>query len=158
MQRGDFGAEAEHAGPLERAMLTLGLAGFSVEQEQGIAGVLADCSGPHLEWRLANMGDADAWWANGSRTQLLKDGSVRIGSGVVGGRSVRLTLGQVDRPIAFSEPLACGEFDPAWRFDLSDPASMRRVICAMERWLSTAQRNSASRPSKLRAPVRMLYN
>jgi hypothetical protein len=135
-QQGTFGATEGHAGPLERATLTLGLIGFSVEQARCITSVLADCSGAHLAWRLADMSDADAWWANGSRTQLLKDGSVRIGSGVAGGRSVRLTLSQIDRPIAFSEPLACGEFDPAWRFDLSDPGSMRRTVCAMERWLS----------------------
>jgi hypothetical protein len=85
---------------------------------------------------LGNASEADAWWAYGSRAQLLSDGSLRFGSGVAGGRSVRLTLDQVDRPIAVSEPLACPAFEPAWRFTLNELASMRRTLDNMEAWLS----------------------
>ncbi|HEY0822600.1 MAG TPA: hypothetical protein VGD76_02345, partial [Ramlibacter sp.] len=122
----------------ERPQLILGLLGFSPEQEREVASVLRQAGDEVRTWRLGAPGEADAWWANGARAQLLADGSVRIGPGAAGRRSVRLSLEDVDRPIAFSEPLVCSEFEPTCRFRMGDAASMLETLALIERqWLAT---------------------
>lgn len=116
--------------------------GFSHEQEARIEGALASRPDAAVRWRTGALSRADAWWVSGTRTQLLADGSLRVGSLEPGGRSVRLAMEQVTRPIAFSEPLAGRDFEPAYSFALEDPASMSTILAVMEtKWLaSTAVR------------------
>ena len=123
----------------DRPTLLLGMIGFSREQERAVDHLLrrpASGTGT-VRWRLGDLREADAWWANGARTRLLADGSLRIAPGDPRGRSMRLGLHEVDRPIAFAEPLACPEIEPACSFRLDDPASMEAVLVLMQtRWLA----------------------
>jgi hypothetical protein len=118
--------------------LILGMIGFSREQEQAVEQLLARRADPAVHWRLSGPAEADAWWANGARTQPQADGSLRVGAGDPGGRAVRLSLLEIDRPLAFAEPLAHGGFEPALSFRFTDPASIHAVLTVMQtRWLAS---------------------
>jgi hypothetical protein len=119
-----------------RPTLNLGVIGFGNEHEQAVQRLLERDSGSSVAWRLGSVAEADAWWVNGARAQLLSDGSLRIGAGKPGARSVRLSLTEVDRPIAFSEPLVSPEFEPAYSFSIDDDASMRTMLAILQtKWL-----------------------
>lgn len=123
--------------PDGRPVLILGMIGFSGEQEGEIERLLAARQGAAVGWRTGALSKADAWWINGARAQLLADGSLRIGSAEPGGRSVRLALADVSRPVAFCEPLASRDLEPAYSFRIDDRASVGRVLEVMEtRWLA----------------------
>ena len=85
-----------------------------------------------MVWDLGKLADADAWWVNGSRSQLLTDGSLRVSPGAPAGRSLQLNLAEVDRPIAFAEPIASKDFQPALRFDMESVRSMNAVLARFE--------------------------
>jgi hypothetical protein len=121
--------------PMERPVLSLGLVGFTAEQEARLGELVAGPWPSLPSWRLGNLSDADAWWVNGSRTQVLADGNLRIASGVPGGRSVRFSLAEIDRPIAFSQPLAPADFEPAYHFNMEAIASMHQVLTKFGHWL-----------------------
>lgn len=132
-QRQHFAATASI--PMEKPVLSVGLVGFTAQQEARLNELVAG-PGPNVpSWKLGNFSDADAWWVNGSRTQVLPDGNLRIASGVPGGRSVKFSLAEIDRPIAFSEPLAPAGFEPAYRFDMDVTASMHQVLMKFGHWL-----------------------
>ena len=121
----------------DRPTLILGLIGFPREAATAVENVLAARRGEPVEWRLGALAEADAWWASGARTQLLADGSLRIGAGEPGGRSVRLSLADVQRPVAFSEPLAAPDFEPAYTFRIDEAATMAAMLATMEsQWLA----------------------
>src|SRR6185369_5034972 len=86
-------------------------------------------------WQLGKFADADAWMVNGARVQVLLDGTVRVASGEPGGRSVHLDLYDVDRPVAFSVPLAPRHFEPLYTFDPGSPTSVRTVLEKFEGWM-----------------------
>lgn len=111
--------------------------GFSPRQESDIDQFLTKRAHGAVGWRTGPVSQADAWCVNGARAQLLPDGSLCIGSAEAGGRSVRLALTDVSRPIAFSEPLASLDLEPAYSFSISEPASVCTVLDAMKtRWLA----------------------
>jgi DNA-binding HxlR family transcriptional regulator len=120
---------------IELPVLRLGLVGFSTEQQERIAKVLSNPASGGMVWQVGKFSEADAWWVNGARTQSLPDGTLRVASGVPSGRSVQLNLKEVDRPIAFSTPLAARELAPTYRFDLDSDASIHAVLAKFESWL-----------------------
>jgi hypothetical protein len=129
--------QVEHQFQPHRPTLILGLIGFAREAAAAVKGVLATRDAPAVQWRIGELGEADAWWASGARVQLLGDGSLRIGPGEPGARSVRLSLAQVQRPVAFSEPVASREFEPTYTFRVDQPASMAAMLSTMEsQWLA----------------------
>jgi len=86
-------------------------------------------------WRLASPEQADAWFTSGVRAQVLWDGSVRLGAAAPGEKPRSLKLEEVDRPIAFSEPVVSPQLEPAYRFHLDRPKSVEEVLGAFEEWL-----------------------
>src|SRR4051812_43861911 len=114
--------------PIELPVLRLGMAGFSGPQEARAQEALAAATSGSVIWQAARFTDADVWWINGARTQMLADTTLRIASGVPTGRSISLNLQEVDRPVAFSTPLAPRNFQPAVQFDLGSAASMAKVL------------------------------
>lgn len=118
-------------------VLTVGLIGFSCQQERLVESALASNErAASTQWRLESLSDADAWFVNGARAQVLEDGSLRIPPGIAGERSVRLTLDAVDRPLAFAGPLGCAELEVAYVFELANPGSIHGVLDTMaSRWL-----------------------
>jgi hypothetical protein len=67
--------------------------------------------------------------------QQLSDGTLRVASGVPAGRSIQLNPSEVDRPMAFSIPLAPRDFEPVYRFEADSEPSMNKVLARFEAWL-----------------------
>lgn len=119
---------------LELPILRIGLAGFSTQQEERLAALLPRASPGGMAWEFARLGDADALLFHGSRTQVLPEGTLRIASGVAGGRSVHINLPDVDRPVAFALPLP-RNLPRALSFDPEDAASVRVLLGRLETWM-----------------------
>lgn len=125
---------------IELPVFLLGFGGFSPGQQQVFKDVLQGASGP-TQWLVSEMTGADAWWVNGARLQLIGERTVRVGAGSPTERSLQLYLPDIDRPIAFSHPISCPEYQPALTFDPGSQASMNRVLEKFDATLSplTAQ-------------------
>ncbi|HEX9718879.1 MAG TPA: hypothetical protein VGA59_04040 [Ramlibacter sp.] len=118
---------------MELPLLRLGLAGFSAEQDDQLNLLLQQVSTSN--WQIGRFADADAWWVNGARVQMLLDSTIRIGSGEPGGRSLHLDLRGVDRPVAFALPLASPQFDPLCTFQAQSLPSVAAVLEKFEAWV-----------------------
>ncbi len=126
---------------IELPVLRLGLAGFSAAQQEHLAAVLPRVTPGTMVWEIEKLADADAWWVNGARAKLLPGDTIRISAAIPSERALQLHLPDIDRPVAFSLPLGCADFVPAYSFDIDDPAGMGAVLDKFESWLSplTAQ-------------------
>jgi hypothetical protein len=120
---------------LELPLLRLGVAGFADDQLHSLRSVLAEGAGTATLWEAGPMDGADAWWINGARTQVLGVDHVRVAPGTVGGRSIQINMGDVDRPLAFAAPLPKG-MEAICSFDLGSPTSMKAVLRQFEGWLA----------------------
>jgi hypothetical protein len=121
---------------IELPVLRLGLAGFSAAERSQIAAALPAASPGAAQWELARVPDADVWWVSGARAKLLPGDIVQVAPGAPTERALRLHLPDVDRPVAFSIPLACEGLVPAYSFDAGSRRSMGAVLEAFETWLS----------------------
>ena len=119
---------------LELPLLRIGMAGFSLEQQEMLGRTLAHASPGGLTWEFSKFGEADALWLNGARTQVLSATTLRVASGVPGGRSVQINLPDVDRPLAFARPLP-RNLQPELSFDIEDAAGVGAVLGRLETWL-----------------------
>ncbi|MDB5872261.1 MAG: hypothetical protein JWQ07_1703 [Ramlibacter sp.] len=121
---------------IELPVLRLGLAGFSAAQQEELGAALSGLAPGEMVWELDKLPDADAWWINGARSKLLLNTTVRVSSAVPTERALQLHLPDIDRPVAFSLPLACPDLKPAYSFDPTSPESMTAVLEKFESWLS----------------------
>jgi len=87
---------------LELPLLRIGLAGFSLEQQDMLRQLLDQDTATRQAWDFTRPEDADALCINGARTQLLPDGMLRVAAGVTGGRSTLIDPKELQRPIAFA--------------------------------------------------------
>lgn len=115
-------------------MLRLGLLGFSdpaglrlqtwaTQAREGWP--LWSCCDPHL---------ADAWMINGHSVEVQDRDSVVIRHPLDGDDCLQLNRAEVDRPLAFAQPLPQG-FASAEFFDADDEASVRQRLQRFEAWL-----------------------
>lgn len=119
----------------ELPLFRLGLAGFTAEQQQAIGRVLDEGASDATLWEIGELGDADAWWLNGARTQALGSDRVRVASGQPGGRSIQLQLPDIDRPMALANPLPLG-MQALSSFDLASASSMKATLRQFETYLA----------------------
>ena len=122
---------------IEVPVLRLGLAGYTDTQHKAAAEVAAAASTARASWELGAFADADAWWLEGSRTVLMANEHLRVQPAVPSGRSVQLALADVDRPVAFSQPITAPGFKPAVTFNLGDRAAGVAVLNQFAGWLQT---------------------
>lgn len=115
-------------GTREEPILLLGATGFSPAQRETIQALLARLPAGGTSWLLVPFSESDAWWLNGSRIQQLADGNLRVKAGQPTEHALHLNLAEIDRPVAFSQPLAATDFKPRSVFDLEDPASVFTVL------------------------------
>jgi hypothetical protein len=115
----------------ELPILRLGMAGFSLDQQERLRQVVGHENRTRLVWETARINEADVFLVNGARTQVLADGTLRIASGVPAGRSVQFAMAELDRPVAFGQPLAPRNFQPDLQFD---PASLDSVTAVLARF------------------------
>jgi hypothetical protein len=115
----------------------LGLAGFTDAQVKNAAEVAAAAAGPRARWELGGFAEADGWWLEGSRTLLMANEHLRVQPAVPSGRSVQIALADVDRPVAFTQPITAPGFRPAVTFPLQDRAAGVAVLHKFSDWLQT---------------------
>lgn len=121
---------------IEYPTLRLGLAGFSSAQRDELsAGVYLASSG---SWEIGDFASADAWWLNGARSQLLPDNIVQVVAGEAGSRSLHLALQDVDRPLAFAQPVEVRSLEPLCTFQVDCVRSMAAVLEKFDAWLAPA--------------------
>ncbi|TFZ05307.1 hypothetical protein EZ313_01130 [Ramlibacter henchirensis] len=118
----------------ELPLLRIGIAGFSLEQQEKLGRTLLQASPGGLTWEFAKFGEADALWLNGARTQVLSSTTLRVASGVPGGRSVQINMPDVDRPVVFARPLP-RNLQPELSYDIDDVQSVGDVLGRLEAWL-----------------------
>lgn len=119
----------------EQPLLCLGLAGFTPEQRERLHLLLGQLPPRGAVWRVGPFAEADAWLVSGEKCRLVAADTLKILAGLPTERAVQLDLDEVDRPIAFSLPLASDDFDPKHTFDLSGGASLSGVLQHFESWL-----------------------
>jgi hypothetical protein len=112
---------------IEQPIVRLGAAGFAPAQRAAIEACLARPTlGPR--WQLASFREADGWWLNGAKAQVLPDGHLRVPAGLPTEHALHLDLAAVDRPIAFAEPLAATGLPARSTFRVDNEASMRAAL------------------------------
>lgn len=120
---------------IELPVLRLGLAGFTVEQKAELNAMLQRSAPGRHVWQIGPFNDADAWWLNGSRSQRVSAATIRITPAIPSERSLQLNVGEVDRPIGFSVPLAFPPLQSSYTFDPVSLPSVNRVLEKFETWL-----------------------
>jgi hypothetical protein len=118
----------------EQPVLWLGVCGFAPDERALLETALVRSDGLP-RWRTCAFGDADAWCVNGAKVRVMPEGDIRIGAGLPSERAVQLNLADVDRPVAFAQPLASPEFEPRCKFELHSPGSVAAMLLQFDNWL-----------------------
>ncbi|HET8747141.1 MAG TPA: hypothetical protein VFM98_16200 [Ramlibacter sp.] len=108
--------------------LRLGLAGFGEAQQKLAAEAAQAAATPRFSWEVGSFAEADAWWLDGRRTMLMPNKHLRVQPAVPSGRSVQIAFADVDRPVAFTLPLAAADFKPTLRFALEEREAAVQVL------------------------------
>lgn len=114
-------------------VLRMGLVGFAADRKEHLGRLLASRS-VAVRWYPWPFLEADALWINGAHAQLLPGGFVRVPAAEPTSRAVRFNLREVDRPVAFTVPLAPG-IEAPHAFDPHDVESIAGVFQRFEAWL-----------------------
>jgi len=120
---------------LERPILHVGMTGFSPQQRADLEKILARPNGGWPLWRVGPFWEADAWWINGSKISLLPSGDLRVLAGQPTEQALNLRLEEVNRPVAFSTPLAVSDFEPVCTFDPSADPGTHKMLQQFDTWL-----------------------
>lgn len=112
----------------------LGLAGFSPSQREQMA-ALFSTHGSAGTWCLAPLSDADAWVLAGDKVRVLSESTIAIHAGMPYERTLRLSMADVQRPLAFSAPLPSG-FEPACTIDLQATPQAISAVAQLEHLLA----------------------
>lgn len=114
----------------------LGIAGFASGEQQAIETALRAGAGDAALWEVGSADNADAWWLNGARTHSLGSGRIRVTPGVPTAHTMQFDLPDVDRPIAFAEPIP-PNMEVRCKFDTAVPASMKAVLRQFDTWFAS---------------------
>jgi len=117
---------------LEQPVLWLGLAGFTPEQSKHLEVLLAQVPKGLAAWQGGAFSEADAWLVSGEKSRLLSADTLKVLAGRPTERAIQLNLSEVDRPIAFSLPLASSDLDPMYSFDPASVPSLHRMLQQIE--------------------------
>lgn len=119
--------------PVEQPTLWLGSAGFNSDERSRLTSEAALFSGP-VRWGFCAFPDADAWIVNGSRVQAGDGNTVRVAPGLPTERAIKLSLNQVNRPLAFATPLP-PQLEPLCSFDLMQARTVQESFARLAAWL-----------------------
>jgi hypothetical protein len=120
---------------IEVPVLRLGLAGFTESQQRAASEAADQAESPRARWTVGSFADADGWWLEGSRSMVMPNHHLRVQPAVPSGRSVQIALSDVDRPVAFTLPIAAPDFTPAVTFQLGDKGAGVAVLHKFAEWL-----------------------
>lgn len=120
---------------LDRPIFWLGLAGLSPQQRAALLAVLPSEPSSLPAWRVAKFAEADAWCVSGAAARLHDDGTLTVPDSRSAESELLLKLDQVDRPLAFTTPLAAPEIEPLTTFEPESERAVRTVLKKFEAWL-----------------------
>ena len=89
-------------------------------------------------WEIGNFLSADAWLLCGKSTLPASMGSLdtlHVAAGHAHERAITLSVGEIDRPVAFSIPLGSSDIEAQLTFDVRSTPGLRAVLDAFEVWL-----------------------
>lgn len=119
---------------VEQPILRLGLLGFSDQAGLRIQDWAAQSREGWPVWTCCDPHLADAWMINGAAVDVRDRDAVVIQHPLGGADRLELNRAEVDRPLAFANPLPDG-FASAEFFDAQDEASVRQRLQRFEAWL-----------------------
>ena len=127
-------------GPLEaeQPVLRVGLAGFNEAQCKDVFLALANPVPNHPTWQISPFQQADAWLLCGEHSTPANNGhqdTLRVAPGLPHDRLLTLSLSDIDRPVAFSLPLASSDIEARLTFEVRSTPSLLTVLDAFEQWL-----------------------
>jgi hypothetical protein len=118
----------------EQPVLWLGMAGFPPAQRRALEAAIGRAKGLS-EWRICSFGDADGWWVNGAKCTVSSDNRLKVAPGLPTEHTLRLELKEINRPLAFAEPLAPDNLEALCVFDPASDASIHAALAQFEKWL-----------------------
>jgi hypothetical protein len=119
---------------VEQPLLRLGMLGFSDDMGSRLQNLATEERLGWPRWRCCDPHLADAWMINGNSVEVLGRDELVITHPNGGDQRLTLHRAEVDRPLAFAEPLPEG-FASAEFFDASDEHSVRQRLQRFEAWL-----------------------
>lgn len=122
------------AAGVEQPALWLGMAGFSPAQRSTLEAAVARATGSS-RWRISAFAEADGWWVNGAKCSIMSGDRLKVGAGLPTEHSLKLELKEVDRPLAFAEPIAPKELDALCTFDPESESTIQAALQQFEAWL-----------------------
>ena len=117
---------------LNRPIFWLGLVGLSPQQRAALVAVLPHQPTSLPAWRVAKFSEADAWCISGAAARLHDDGTLTIPDSRSAESELLLKLDQVDRPLAFTTPLAAPEIEPLTTFEPESEPAVRMLLKKFE--------------------------
>lgn len=120
---------------LDRPVFWLGIAGLTPQQRAMLVAFLPSQPSSLPAWRVAKFDEADAWCVSGAAAHWLDDGTLVVPDSRREGSAVRLQLEEVDRPLAFTTPLASPEIEPLTTFNPESERAVYMVLKKFETWL-----------------------
>jgi hypothetical protein len=124
----------EQAPAREQPVLWLGMAGFPPAQRKALELSIGRAAGL-CRWRVASFGDADGWWVNGAKCSVTDDNRLKVAPGLPTEHTLRLELNEINRPLAFSQPLAPQNLEVLCVFDPQSDESVHGALVQFEKWL-----------------------
>ena len=118
----------------EQPVLWLGMVGFPPAERKSVEAAVARASGA-AQWRISPFGDADGWWVNGAKCSIAEGGRLKVAPGLPTERTLRLELPEVDRPLAFAEPVVPSNLEALCVFDPASEPSIHEALARFEKWL-----------------------
>lgn len=118
---------------MEQPVLRLGLLGFETGHFQRLRDWAERPTPGWPQWQVGDPHQADAWLIDGQAVDVLGRDALLIHQRQDGTR-LSLHRADVDRPLAFAEPLPEG-FASAEAFDAADEQSLRQRLQRFEAWL-----------------------
>lgn len=112
----------------------LGLAGFSAAERAHIETIVKQLKQTTLKWCVGEFASADALFVCGNNTRNSaapsppNENILQILPGNPLEKPILLSLPHINRPLAFSLPVAEAGIEPAFGFDAASPASVRIVL------------------------------
>ncbi len=118
----------------EQPVMWLGMVGFAPAQRKAIEAAIGRAAGA-ARWRVGPFGDADGWWINGAKCSIGEGSRLKVLPGLPTEHTLRLELPEVDRPLAFAEPVAPANLEVLCVFDPASESGIHATLVRFEKWL-----------------------
>jgi hypothetical protein len=103
------------------------MVGFAPAQRAAIEAAITRAS-VACRWRVSAFSDADGWWVNGAKCSIIRGGRLKVAPGLPSEHTLKLELQEVDRPLAFAQPVAPKDLEALCVFDPESEQSIKEAL------------------------------